>query len=160
MKIIQLNQRKGVKGFVSKVDDEDYEILSKYKWHTNKSKSGSIYARSGIGFIHRLVMKANKGQIIDHVDRDGLNNQKSNLRFCNRSQNACNKKSKQNGTSKYFGVYRQLNYNWISRITYNRRLYYLGTFKIELNAALAYNKKAIELHGEFARLNIIKKATL
>jgi hypothetical protein len=77
------------------VDDEDYEFLKKFKWYLNKGKI-TFYARAKINGkmvrMHRLILKANSTQIIDHKDRNGLNNQKDNLRFYTLSQNAMNRK--------------------------------------------------------------------
>ena len=83
------------------VDDEDYELVNKYNWYF-----GAGYARSMEKILmHRLIMKAKKGQMIDHIDGNGLNNQRSNLRFCTHSQNMANKKGFKNTSSKYKGVY-------------------------------------------------------
>lgn len=151
-------------------DDEDYDILIKYKW-----RMWGHYPRTDIGrdfkTMHRLIMNAKKGQIIDHIDRNKLNNQKSNLRFCTRSENSKNRKA--SGKSKYLGVaihqtnvkYKQkttgkvVEYisrpRYISHIKANDKYLHLGLFDCERQAAIAYNNAAIKYHGEFANLNKI-----
>ena len=103
--------------------------------------------------MHRFILNAPKGQYVDHRDRNGLNNQKRNLRFCTQSQNMMNLKSS-TGTSKYKGVSWNIKYKrWQSHIRLNYKLKNLGSYNSEIEAALAYDHAARELFGEFARLN-------
>jgi hypothetical protein len=90
--------------------------------------------------------------LIDHKNRNGLDNQKSNLREATRSQNNANKKPTSFSSSRFLGVSKRYS-KWTARITKNGVTYDLGAFKIEDEAAKAYDNKAIELHGEFANLN-------
>jgi len=103
-------------------------------------------------------MKADKNQIIDHIDGNTLNNCKSNLRFCTTSQNAMNcKKSISVLSSVYKGVrFKKDSSKYTAQITFNGKLVHIGYFENEVDAAKAYNKAAIENFGEFARLNIIQ----
>jgi hypothetical protein len=94
------------------------------------------------------------GLEVDHIDGDGLNNQRFNLRICTKEQNRCNRKP--NGDKKYIGVCGLNNGKFIAHIRHNKKLYHLGVFKTESDAAKAYNKAAIKYHREFANLNIIK----
>ena len=105
--------------------------------------------------MHALIMQSEKGQQIDHQDGNGLNNQKSNLRFCTQSQNSANREA--NGISKYLGVDcdNRCDKKWRARINVNYKRKCLGYFKTQEEAALEYNKAAIQYHGEFAKLNII-----
>lgn len=159
MKKIQLNRKfKNVtNGYVVLVDDEDFEWLNKTRWNIFTKKYTS-YASGTVNkkhvLMHRIIMMAEKGQEVDHIDGNGLNNQKSNLRVCTHQQNMTNRKTKNN--KKYLGTHYYRNKYWFSSLTHNNKSIYLGLFKTEEEAALAYNKKAIELHGEFARLNIIE----
>ncbi len=147
------------------VDDEDYEYLNQFKWHIDENH-GCFYASRNIPLgnkkrtivsMHRIIMGAKKGEFIDHRDRNGLNNQKSNLRFANPSQNGANTNSRKNSTSKYLGVSWHIrDLIWNAAMTFNGKSIHIGYFDTEIEAALAYNKKAIELHGEFANLNIIE----
>ncbi len=165
MKEIKLSQ-----GKVALVDDEDYEMLNKYKWYAHYKKSGdSFYARRTIKFtkgcgkieMHRQIMNTPKGMHTDHINHDTLNNQKSNLRICSPSENARNRGSqsvqkKKKCASQYKGVCRSTQINkWQSQIQCNKKHIHIGTFTNEEDAARAYNDKATELFGEFAVLNEI-----
>lgn len=164
-----MKEIKLTKGHVALVDDEDFEKLNQYKWHARITPN-SIYVRTNIKIkhptrrqkslhMHRLIMNCPEGMMVDHIDRNGLNNQKHNLRICTRSQNLMNsKKPKEGKTSKYKGVnfikdQRSHNKPWRAEIRLNRKGIVIGTFKTEKEAALAYNKKALELFGEFSRIN-------
>lgn len=106
--------------------------------------------------MHRLIMGAPKGKEVDHIDGNGLNNQKSNLRICDRFQNTQNCIPRKNTTSKYRGVsWGSRENKWKAQISAFNKSHYIGCFSLETKAAEAYNKKAMELFGEFAKLNII-----
>jgi hypothetical protein len=142
------------------VDAEDYEYLNKYKWCavTRKRKDGKrqcFYAVTHPGIrMHRLIMKTPRELEVDHKDGDGLNNQKHNLRNCTRLQNVLNQMTQQtNKTSKYRGVLWNAERRWRVQIQYKSKVYYLGYFDCEEEAARCWDKKAKELFGEFARLN-------
>lgn len=101
--------------------------------------------------MHRQIMNSPTGLEVDHRDRDRLNNQRSNLRLATRSQNATNKSIQSNNTSGYRGVYwLKRDKKWLARVGINGKFINAGLFKDKRQAALAYNKKAIELFGEFA----------
>ncbi len=147
---------------VAIVDDEDFDELSKYTWYLDERKNTS-YAKTFVckdgkrvkTGMHRLIMKAKKGQDIDHRDRNGLNNRKYNLRLCTNQQNSMNRDTNY-GTSKYKGVWwHKRDKRWYSGIQLNGKQIHLGSFKDETLAAEAYNIKANELFGEYARLNIL-----
>jgi hypothetical protein len=147
---------------VTTIDDEDYELASKYKWHAVKEPSGyyaySHFYREGKRTtiqLHRLIMKAEKGQQIDHINGNTLDNRKENLRFCDYSQNQQNKKQTR-GTSKYKGVslFKETG-KWKASIGVDRKNYHIGYFDSEEEAAKAYDKKTKELFKEFASLNFI-----
>lgn len=162
MKQIQLTN-----GFIALVDDEDFEYLNQWKWRAMKGRT-THYAvrgtnsRKGVGYksilMHRVIMKVRDTKIfIDHKDHNGLNNQKANLRACTASQNGANRMPRPNSSSKYLGVlYYKPRQNWLARIRKDHKTTFIGYFKNEVEAAIAYNRKAIELHGEFAKLNVIQ----
>lgn len=156
MKRIPLTQ-----GKYAIVDDDDYEELKQYKWYAHK-KSGKYYAARNIKqndqfkkvFMHRVIMGVLPNIHIDHINGNGLDNRKCNLRICDASQNAANQKPQVNKSSKYKGVrwYSPLK-KWRAQIWHNNKSIHLGYYQDEAKAAQAYNKKAAELFGKFARLN-------
>ena len=99
-------------------------------------------------------MEAPDHLFVDHIDHNGLNNRRSNLRLCTTAQNARNVFSYKGSTSKYKGVcwYKE-GRKWAAKIKLNNKAYHLGLFEDETEAAIAYDKKARELHGEFGCLN-------
>lgn len=159
MKEIQLTQ-----GLVALVDDEDYEYLNQWKWHAHKQTRSGYRAIRAVNkkiiIMARVIMGLeDKGLLIDHKDRNGLNNQKSNLRLCTKQQNNFNKTPHKTSTSKYLGVClekRLKNRKWRATITHNYKQIPLGRFENEQDAAAAYNLKAKELFGEFANLNHVE----
>lgn len=147
---------------VAIVDDEDYDEVMKYKWFINNPrKKNNFYASRRINkkyiSMHRFIMGvSDKSVQVDHIDRNGLNNQKKNLRLCNNQENHCNIISR-GGSSKYKGVSYDKNRNkWSAEITNNFKKFHLGRFDDEVSAAIAYNKAAIIYHKDFARLNKIE----
>jgi hypothetical protein len=156
MKEVKLTQDK-----IAIVDDEDYEIVSCHKWcaqkHRNTYYAGTyLYAEGNKKYIHmhRLLMDAKKGQIVDHVNENGLDNRRDNLRFATNSQNLHNS-SRTRGTSKYRGVYlRKGTSRWHSQIKVNNKRIHLGYFDTEIDAAKAHDQAALKYLGEFAKLNV------
>lgn len=156
MKLIALTQ-----GRFAMVDDGDYEKLNQFRWYANYQHN-NWYAirRDGKEKIkmHRAIMDCKKGdgKILDHIDHNGLNCQRNNMRFCTSSGNAKNVSKQKNKSSKYLGVYLcRRNKNWKAAIRNNRNRIHLGVFQTEADAAKAYNKAAKIYHGEFANLNQI-----
>jgi len=144
------------KGLFAIVDAADYEALSQYKW-TALVTGGKTYAiRNDKGktiLMHRQIMKPPKGMVVDHIDGNGVNNSRANLRTCTRQQNLCNTRPR-GGRSQYKGVrYDKRRKKWIAEITHQGKKHYLGAFDDELEAAQAYDVKAAELFGPYARLN-------
>lgn len=137
------------------IDDEDFEKVNRYKWHI--TSNGYAKRSSDCMTIHRFIMGCSKGdgKMIDHKDRNKLNCQKHNLRFSTRSQNNANRNP--SGNSKYLGVYKYTcKGKWVYFRVFigkDKRNIYVGNFKNEIDAAKAYDRKAIELHGKFANLN-------
>ena len=150
-------------GKVAIIDAEDYEWLSQWKWCATKDKADLYYAMRTIKraagrrttvSMHREILRLNPGEIgIDHIDSNGLNNRKANLRLATPSQNNANGRSRK-GRSQYKGVsWHKLAQKWRSRTKLNYKSYHLGYFVDEIEAACAYDAKAKELFGEYAKLN-------
>ena len=155
MKEIKLTQEK-----VALVDDGEFESLNQFRWYAHKDRN-TFYAVRNIRvggkqksiLMHWEVMG---GKWIDHIDHNGLNNMRSNLRFCTNKENLMNQRKKQNTSSVYKGVsFHKHSGKWEVQIMINGKNIYLGLFSSETDAGRAYDKKAIELCGEFANLNNI-----
>lgn len=148
MKLIKLTQ-----GKEAIVDDEDYEYLNKFKWYYHNRGYACTYINKKLKLMHRVIIKSKLD--IDHINLNGLDNRKENLRPANKRQNMANSKKMQNKTSKYKGVFKRKTRktSWLATIKYNKKAIYLGSFKEEKDAARAYNEAAIKYFGEFARIN-------
>lgn len=137
------------------VDDEDFEKVNKHKWSIHKVRN-CIYARTEIQGKQTLMHKFITGfKQTDHIDMNGLNNQRNNLREVTASQNRMNVFPRKNSSSKYKGVTKTVNKTYMAQIRFKGQRVYLGCYGSEDEAGLAYNKKASELFGEYARLNIV-----
>ena len=152
MKKIPLTQ-----GKFALVDDDNYEDISKYKWHVNKLGYAVRKPYSGGGksfYMHREIMKTPDGFCTDHINQDKLDNRKSNLRICLTSENMANRGKQKNNTSGFKGVFWSINADrWRAQITHKRKAIHLGLFDTPEDAAKAYNKAAMEIYGEYAELN-------
>jgi len=161
MKYIDLTQ-----GQKAIVDDEDFEKLNRYKWHVLWNKdTKSFYAMRSIyngkewktTLMARIIMNASPDRQVDHINHDTLDNRKSNLRLVNYQQNQFNQMShNKNKTSQYKGVsYDRTMHKWRTRICKDGVRYFLGRFKNEKKAAMAYNEAARRMFGEYAHINTI-----
>lgn len=141
-------------GLFATIDAADYDRLSKYRWYASHH-GPTTYARcrqkSKDTYMHRMIMRPRKGQIVDHIDGNGLNNRRCNLRICTSRQNQANR-GPCGGSSRFVGVFRNKD-KWQAGIGYRGKSYYIGLFDDEVEAAKARDRKAYELHGEFAYLN-------
>jgi hypothetical protein len=158
------------------LDDEDYEWAKEYKWCANKvyriKNKDKFYVRRNSPrdsngkqdkiHLHRVITNAPKGMSVDHINGNPLDNRKENLRVCTNQENQMNRGRTKNNMSGYKGVYyRKKNKDminerskpWKAQIMFNQKVIYLGLYKTKEEAARAYDKKAIELFGEFAQLN-------
>jgi hypothetical protein len=153
------------KGQFAIVDAADFESLSKWKWHAWFNKTGNTwYARrsvfiggKGVVLMHRQIMNAEKGTLVDHRDHNGLNNSRSNLRKATRSQNMQNRGAQINNKSGYKGVsWDKKRSKWQAQIECARVKIHLGFFTDKKAAAKVYQEKAIELHGDFSNFSVQK----
>lgn len=163
-KRIALSGKRG-HGLFALVDDEDYGKLASYSWHLSRIyarrtervvlSDGRVTAKGT--FMHRQIMKPKPGEETDHINGDGIDNRRANLRIVNRLQNAKNqsKETKRACSSRYKGVsWNKNERKWWAYIAADKeRRSLIGKFATEEQAARAYDAKALELHGDFARLN-------
>jgi hypothetical protein len=152
-------------GLYATVDAADYEWLSQYKWAAHFSeRSNVIYAarssyyyengkrRRRTVLMHREIMKPPAGLEIDHINSNGLNNRRTNLRTCTHAQNMQAARPRTDGKSRFIGVFPNRD-RWQAAITCKGKKFHVGLFDDEVEAARARDRKAIELFGQFARLN-------
>lgn len=131
------------------VDDDLFPGLKLLPW-----KLSGGYAVLGFYGMHRAVIGAKKGQIVDHINGNRLDNQRSNLRFCTHSQNQFNRAKKKNCSSRFKGVAWHAPYKkWNAYIEPLGKKINLGYFSNEVEAAKAYNQAALKHGGQFAWLN-------
>lgn len=151
------------RGLSAIVDADDYEHLSQWNWWVENSR-GKLYAiryedKKRI-CMHRLVNKTPKGLETDHINGDGLDNRKKNLRAATHKQNSRNRKPHNGGTSKFKGVHwSQGSKKWRAMIKIGEKLTSLGYFKCEIDACRAYEIAAQQAFGEFYQPQIIKGVT-
>ncbi len=141
------------------VDDEDYEWLNQWKWCAQfNPKTNSYYAvrseKNKVKIMSRVIMGEPKDLLVDHRDRNTLNNQRNNLRIATRSQNGRNSKKHRNNTLGFIGIFRKKgSKKWKAHISVNGKMIYLGMFCSKLEAAKRYDDEAKKIGGEFANLN-------
>lgn len=158
MKYINITQ-----GYKVIVDDEDYEHLN--QWHWQIAKQGEYASRRFWNretktyktiTMHRYIMNIPKGKDVDHINGNGLDNRRSNLRLATRSENIRNSFKQSNNTSGFKGVtWHKHIKKWQAQGYINYKHKFLGYFKTKEEAALAYNEFAKKCYGEFARLNVL-----
>lgn len=149
------------RGWVTLVDDDVYEELSKHEWYA--MKTGHVCRRDALApgrpviLMHRVIMGVTDPDVeVDHRFGNPLNNQRYNLRVCVHRQNSRNGAMRKNNTSGFKGVsFNKRRQKWVAKIKFNYVTINLGYFTDRIAAAIAYNEAAIKYHGAFARLNVI-----
>lgn len=146
-------------GIVCLIDEQDYDMLSQHKWYLKLGKYAMTTINRKNYTMHRMILGLTDRKIlVDHINGNGLDNRKANLRTCNSQENIRNTR-KHRGSSKYKGVcWDKYNKKWKSSIVVDLKHISLGNFLDEEVAARAYDKAAIERFGEFAWLNFPKQA--
>jgi hypothetical protein len=163
MKIIPLTQ-----GKAAVVDDEDFSILSKYKWHyqkNNSRKTGYAIRHIRVGgrkgrclsfMMHREILGLQTGDAIqcDHIDGDGLNNRRGNLRKCTQAQNQWNTPARNGREIK--GVYwEERHKSWKVSFRLNGKIKNFGRFKNKNDAINSYNEIVFKERGSYAKINVL-----
>lgn len=149
------------RGQVAIVDDEDFQRLNAVKWFAHRAPNGKFYAcrqvRCADGkqrpeWMHKVVLGISRDVEGDHIDGDSLNNRRGNLRPATSQQNLCNRDLFRNNRTGFRGVVIRRG-RFVAQITSHQRTFYIGQFGTAEEAARAFDAKASELHGPFARLN-------
>jgi hypothetical protein len=154
-------------GLYTIVDPDIYYRLGHLRWSVcgdgRKDYAARIdrkfrYGRTKTIFLHREIMNAPKGILVDHSNGESLDNRRDNLRLATHSQNMQNRRKRKNTTSRYAGVYfEKRRKKWTANININKKKIWLGRFDDEIEAAKAYDEAARKYHGEFARLNFTEE---
>ncbi|WP_238537859.1 HNH endonuclease [Zavarzinella formosa] len=152
-------------GHTAVIDDEDADMILSHKWHASRGSCGKVHAVTTAWDrdkqkhhnirMHRLILGAKPGEMVDHITGDTLDNRRQNLRICTNAENQQNS-GQRRGSSKYKGVaWYSRHGKWRVMFNWKGKTHFVGYFDSEVEAALAYNKAVLPLAGEFARLNII-----
>lgn len=146
-------------GNVLIIDDADYEYVSKYKW---TASNGRVVRRETLEngkrrviYIHRDLLNPPDNLVVDHINGNAMDKRRGNLRICTHSQNSMNKRKPINSKNSSFKGILPQNGKYTVIIKREGKAYCGGTYETEIEAAIAYNQKAKELFGDFARLNEI-----
>lgn len=165
MKIIPVKIRNFRASVPAFIDDQDHDFLSAFVWYVDPGTS-TLYARKmesrrkGGSWktksvsMHRLIVNAPRGKDVDHINGNGLDNRRANLRICSRKENLGNQRVRTNNTSGFKGVYwHNRAKKWCAQITENEHGRHQGLFQTKEEAARAYDLAAKNLYGDFAKLN-------
>jgi len=145
-------------GHFAIIDAKDIDLVRQYVWFLRISHAGNKYAKTntpdgGHHYLHRLILGLTDPAIkVDHRDGDGLNCRRRNLRIATTARNNMNRRTKR---AMYKGVYPSKR-KWMAVITLRGNREYLGLFPTPESAAIAYNNRALQLFGTFARLNLVR----
>lgn len=149
-------------GKVAIVDPEDYAYLNNFKWCAFKSRSVfyavrliRVNGKQKMLMMHHVVLPRIVGRETDHINHNGLDNRKCNLRQCSRSENQHNRRNQRGKkSSQYKGVYWKKDHHlWLAAVRLNNKIIWRKYFNSEIEAALAYDATARKYYGEFACTN-------
>lgn len=137
------------------VDYPDRKIVYHDRWRWMESRSGhSVYVVTAkLGLLHRKIVAPPSGMTVDHIDANGLNCRRYNLRVCTRAQNVTNRHHFKRTSSGITGAYEQQNGTYNAIISIGNKCVYLGNFATAEEAGRAWDAAALAARGEFARLN-------
>ena len=161
---IPLYKRDGTIRDYALIDSDDFCHINQWKWHLDcdgyARRSFKINGKKISLLMHREINKTPIGFETDHINLIKIDNRKQNLRTCSKSENMANRKIKSGSKLKYKGVCEIPRASlggkrFFVQLYKNKKMYSAGCFFTEEEAGIAYNKLAIEHHGEFARLNVI-----
>lgn len=146
------------------VDKADRHLLRDHNFRVYKYAEGLFYATASVNgqtvYLHRLIMGEPRGKKVDHINGNGLDNRRSNLRVTTHKLNLANQRAQLGRSSKYKGVaWNKRSQRWEAYIKVDGRKYNLGLFATEKAAANAYDLAALEAWGEFARPNFLSSTT-
>lgn len=144
-----------VKGKLIKIDDEDYDKFSGFKWSVTQRGYCVAYKNGKRVLLHRLIMPPGDGFFVDHINGNTFDNRKENLRIVSHAQNMRNRCVQRNNRSGYRGVHRKKDGYWYAQIKINGKQEFLGTFKDPQQASLVYESRADEVYGEYRRRQMI-----
>lgn len=147
------------KGKKSIIDDDDFDLISAYKWHAAGRYAGTqlwdaAAKKRTYLMMHNLIINPPKGQVVDHINGDSLDNRRSNLRIASNQQNSWNRRPR--ADSGFLGV-RKSGDQWMAAIYPNLTPISLGSYETKELAAAAYNEASAIIYGEFANLNDVEK---
>lgn len=132
-----------------KVSRKDRALLSRFSWHITKN---GYVANNQRQLLHRLVMGAKPGEFVDHRFGNRLDNRRSQLRLCTKSENGCNRGKQANNTTGHKNIYwDRFNNKWIVRVVRNRKLMFFARFREFREAITARNRALKKFHGAFAK---------
>lgn len=140
-------------GFYALIDLADHADAAAHRWshHTNGTQHYAVREERGVRiYLHRFLMQAPAGFHVDHINGDGLDCRRANMRLCTNAQNSMNRAPRK---GQFKGVGLRESGKWRAQLRTNGRTIYVGLFDTPEEAAAAYDRRAVELFGEFARLN-------